>query len=136
MNEVYTTGKLYAYHDSYAKEVSSKYGMERGVRAEPGNKKKHTNSIEFNRMLAAQAAEKQALIDELTSDYDSKKSEIQKDIQDLQKNLASLSSEIDEEENKLTKAKAKSKKADSISTNNADTTLNSRWIMAVRLAAT
>lgn len=112
VNEVYTTGKLYAYHDSYAKEVSSKYGMERGVRAEPGSKKKHTNSIEYNRMLAAQAAEKQALIDELTSDYDSKKSEIQKDIQDLQKNLASLSSEIDEEENKLTKAKAKSKKAE------------------------
>lgn len=112
VNEVYTTGKLYAYHDSYAKEVSSKYGMERGVRAEPGSKKKHTNSIEYNRMLAAQAAEQQALIDELTSDYDIKKSEIQKDIQDLQKNLASLSSEIDEEENKLTKAKAKSKKAE------------------------
>ena len=68
VNEVYTTGKLYAYHDSYAKEVSSKYGMERGVKAEPGSKKKHTNSIEYNRMLAAQAAEQQALVAELTAD--------------------------------------------------------------------
>jgi len=112
VNEVYTTGKLYAYHDSYAKEVSSKYGMERGVRAEPGSKKKHTNSIEYNRMLAAQAAEQQALIDELTSDYESKKTKIEEDIQQRQMNLTTLSSKIDEEENKLTKAKAKSKKAE------------------------
>lgn len=111
-NEVYTSGKLYEYHDSYAEEVSKKYGLDRGVRAEPGSKKDHMDSIAYNRMLAVQAAEQQALIDELTSDYDSKKSEIQKDIQDLQKNLTSLSSEIDEEENKLTKAKAKSKKAE------------------------
>lgn len=112
VNEVYTTGKLYTYHDSYAKEVSSKYGMERGVRAEPGNKKKHTNSIEFNRMLAAQAAEQQALIDDLTSDYESKKTKIEEDIQQRQMNLTTLSSKIDEEENKLTKAKAKSEQAE------------------------
>lgn len=112
VNEVYTTGKLYAYHDSYAKEVSSKYGMERGVRAEPGNKKKHTNSIEFNRMLAAQAAEKQALIDELTSDYDSKKSEIQDEIQDLQTKKDTLSSAVKEEQKKLDAAEARTKKAE------------------------
>lgn len=112
VNEVYTTGKLYAYHDSYAKEVSSKYGMERGVRAEPGSKKKHTNSIEFNRMLAAQAAEKQALIDELTSDYDSKKSEIQDEIQDLQTKKDTLSSAVKEEQKKLDAAEARTKKAE------------------------
>ena len=112
VNEVYTTGKLYAYHDNYAKEVSSKYGMERGVRAEPGNKKKHTNSIEFNRMLAAQAAEKQALIDELTSDYDSKKSEIQDEIQDLQTKKDTLSSAVKEEQKKLDAAEARTKKAE------------------------
>lgn len=112
VNEVYTTGKLYAYHDSYAKEVSSKYGMERGVRAEPGNKKKHTNSIEFNRMLAAQAAEKQALIDELTSDYDSKKSEIQDEIQDLQTKKDTLSTAVEEEQKKFDAAKTKTEKAE------------------------
>ncbi len=112
VNEVYTTGKLYAYHDSYAKEVSSKYGMERGVRAEPGSKKKHTNSIEYNRMLAAQAAEKQALIDELTSDYDSKKSEIQDEIQDLQTKKDTLSSAVKEEQKKLDAAEARTKKAE------------------------
>lgn len=112
VNEVYTTGKLYAYHDSYAKEVSSKYGMERGVRAEPGNKKKHTNSIEFNRMLAAEAAEQQALVAELTADYDEKKTTYQKDIQQLQEKQTSLSTALDEEQDKLTKAKSKTKKAE------------------------
>ncbi|MBR2210057.1 MAG: plasmid recombination protein [Fibrobacter sp.] len=112
VNEVYTTGKLYAYHDSYAKEVSSKYGMERGVRAEPGSKKKHTNSIEYNRMLAAQAAEQQALVAELTADYDEKKTTYQKDIQQLQEKQTSLSTALDEEQDKLTKAKSKTQKAE------------------------
>lgn len=112
VNEVYTTGKLYTYHDSYAKEVSSKYGMERGVRAEPGNKKKHTNSIEYNRMLAAQAAEQRDLIDELMSDYNSKKSEIQDEIQDLQTKKDTLSSAVKEEQKKLDAAEARTKKAE------------------------
>lgn len=112
VNEVYTTGKLYAYHDSYAKEVSSKYGMERGVRAEPGSKKKHTNSIEYNRMLAAQAAEQQTLVAELTADYDEKKTTYQKDIQQLQEKQTSLSTALDEEQDKLTKAKSKTQKAE------------------------
>lgn len=112
VNEVYTTGKLYAYHDSYAKEVSNKYGMERGERAEPGSKKKHTNSIEYNRMLAAQAAEQRSLIEELTSDYDNKKTEIQEDIQQLHGQVNTLSTAVEDEEEKLAKAKSKTKKAE------------------------
>ena len=80
VNEVYTQGKLYEYHDSYAKNVSSKYGLSRGVKAEPGSKKKHTNSIEYNRMLAAKAAEQEALIASIQSDY----SEKRKNLSDLQ----------------------------------------------------
>lgn len=80
VNEVYTQGKLYEYHDSYAERVSMKYGLSRGVKAEPGSKKKHTNSIEYNRMLAAQAAEQKALIASIQSDY----SDREKDLHALQ----------------------------------------------------
>lgn len=76
VNEVYTQGKLYEYHDSYAERVSMKYGLSRGVKAEPGSKKKHTNSIEYNRMLAAQAAEQKALIASIQSDYSDKKKDL------------------------------------------------------------
>ena len=109
MNEVYTTGKLYAYHDSYAKKVSNKYGLERGIMAEPGSKKNHTNSIEYNRMLAAQAAEQRSLIKELKSDYDNKKTEMQEDIQQLQGQVNTLSSAVEDEKEKLTIAQAKTK---------------------------
>lgn len=68
-NEVYTTPLLYHYHDHYAKDVSNKYGLERGLRAEPGSKKKHQTSEDYNRQLAAEAAEKQSLIAEIQSDY-------------------------------------------------------------------
>lgn len=76
VNEVYTQGKLYEYHDSYAEKVSVNYGLSRGVKAEPGSKKKHTNSIEYNRMLAAQAAEQKALIASIQSDYTDKKNDL------------------------------------------------------------
>lgn len=112
VNEVYTTGKLYSYHDSYAKEVSNKYGMERGERAEPGSKKKHTNSIEYNRMLAAQAEERRSLIEELTSDYESRKTEIQEDIQQLQGKVNTLSSAVEDEERKKKEAEEKARKAE------------------------
>lgn len=112
MNEVYTRGKLYAYHDNYAMEVGSKYGLERGIMAEPGSKKNHTESIEHNRMLAAQAAELQKLIEELTSDYDSKKTEIQEDIQQLQGQANTLSSAVENEERKKKEAEEKAKKAE------------------------
>ena len=76
VNEVYTQGKLYEYHDGYAEKVSLKYGLSRGVKAEPGSKKKHTTSIEYNRLLAAQAAEQKALIEELRSDYSAKEQKL------------------------------------------------------------
>lgn len=68
-NEVYTKPLLYGYHTSYAESVGEKYGLSRGVRAELGSYKKHTSSIEYNRQLAEEAAEKERLISELTADY-------------------------------------------------------------------
>jgi len=115
VNEVYTTGKLYQYHDNYAKEVSLKYGLDRGVRAEPGSKKKHSNSEDYNRWLAVQAAEQQALIQELTADYAEKKAEIQEiqgDIQQLQSNRETLSAAVEGEEKKLATTQTKTKEAE------------------------
>lgn len=112
VNEVYTTGRLYQYHDNYAKEVSLKYGLDRGVRAEPGSKKKHQNSEDYNRQLAAQAAEQQALISELTADYAEKKAEMQEDIQQLQKSRATISAAVEDEKEKLATAESKTREAE------------------------
>ena len=71
-NEVYTQPRLYEYHTSYAETVGEKYGLSRGIRAELGSHKRHTSSIEYNRQLAEEAAEKERLIAELTSDYAAK----------------------------------------------------------------
>lgn len=68
-NEVYTTPLLYFYHDNYALKVSNKYGLERGLRAEPGSKKKHQTSEDYNRQLAKEAEEKRTLIAEIQADY-------------------------------------------------------------------
>ena len=93
-NEVYTKPLLYGYHTSYAETVGEKYGLSRGVRAELGSYKKHTTSIEYNRQLAEEAAEKERLIKELTANYseltsavESVNSELsaQKEIMSLQK---------------------------------------------------
>lgn len=111
-NEVFTQGKLYDYHDSYAKEVSKKYGLGRGEKAEPGCKKKHTNSIEYNRMLATKAKEQEALIRELTSDYDEKKGKIQENIQQLQGSRERLSSLVEEEKKNYASAVSKTKEAE------------------------
>lgn len=115
VNEVYTTGKLYQYHDNYAKEVSLKYGLDRGVRAEPGSKKKHSNSEDYNRRLAVQAAEQQALIQELTADYSEKIAEIQEiqeNLQQLQSNQETLSAAVEGEEKKLASTQTKTKDAE------------------------
>lgn len=109
VNEVYTNTQLYAYHDSYAKKVSCKYNLSRDVMAEPGSKKKHSNSEDHNRQLAVQAAEQQALINELTADYEEKKEEFQKEIQQLQDTRDSLSAAVEDEKEKLTIAQAKTK---------------------------
>lgn len=71
-NEVYTQPRLYGYHTSYAKKVGKKYGLQRGVRAEVGSKKKHQTSEDYNRQLEREKIEKQTLIDTLTSDYSEK----------------------------------------------------------------
>ena len=68
-NEVYTKPLLYGYHTSYAETVGEKYGLSRGVRADLGSYKKHTSSIEYNRQLAEETAEKERLIKDLTADY-------------------------------------------------------------------
>ena len=134
VNEVYTTGKLYEYHDSYAKEVSQKYGLDRGVKAEPGSKKKHTNSIEYNRMLAVQAAEQQALIEELTSDYAEKKAELQEDIQQLQVNRDTLSTAVEEEEERRKEAERKAKEAEERLSSQEKTITHNRGVIDQQFA--
>lgn len=91
VNEVFTQVQLYQYHDNYAKCVSQKYGLSRGVRAEPGSKKKHMDSIEYNRMLAVQIQEKQQLIEALQSDYSEKLDADKK----LQKRISVQSNQIE-----------------------------------------
>lgn len=100
-NEVFTTPLLYSYHDRYAEEVSKKYGLERGVRAEPGSKKKHQSSEDYNRQLAVEAAEKESLIAEIKKDYSSKQAQIS----ELEKQSSSLSGEISKNTSKLTNLK-------------------------------
>lgn len=70
VNEVFTTPLLYYYHDHYALEVSNKYGLERGLRAEPGNKKRHQDSEDYNRRLAAETREKKAILAGIEEDYE------------------------------------------------------------------
>lgn len=107
-NEVYTIGKLNEYHDSLFEEVNKNYGLARGTKAEPGSKKKHQDSIDYNRQLAEEAAEQRALIAEVQADY----TKIQDDIQDLQTKKDTLSSAVKEEQDKYDKAEAKAKKAE------------------------
>ncbi|MDO5311307.1 MAG: MobV family relaxase, partial [Clostridia bacterium] len=76
-NEVYTQPRLYGYHTSYAKEVGEKYGLQRGVQAEVGSKKKHQTSEEYNRQLERERREQQELIDTLKSDYSEKEKNLE-----------------------------------------------------------
>lgn len=107
-NEVYTKAKLYEYHDSLYQEVNAKYGLERGEFALPGSKKKHQDSIDYNRQLAKEAAERRSLLAEIKADYD----EIQADIQGLQTKKDTLSSKVKEEQEKFDAAEAKTKEAE------------------------
>ena len=77
-NEVYTQPRLYQYWDSYAEKVGIHFGLDRGIRAEPGSKKHHQPSIDFNRQLDRFIEEKNALIDSLTADYAEKEKEVAK----------------------------------------------------------
>ena len=107
-NEVYTKAKLYEYHDSLFQEVNKTYGLERGELALPGSKKKHQDSIDYNRQLAEEAAERRSLLAEIQADYD----EIQGDIQELQTKKDTLSSKVKEEQEKFDAAEAKTKEAE------------------------
>lgn len=64
-NDVLTKANLYGYWDRYAYEVGSKYGLERGEHAEPGSKKSHLSSTEYNRELSRTNKELEAQIEEL-----------------------------------------------------------------------
>ena len=107
-NEVYTKAKLYEYHDSLFQEVNKTYGLERGEFALPGSKKKHQDSIDYNRQLAEEAAERRSLLAEIQADYN----EIQEDIQELQTKKDTLSSKVKEEQEKFDAAEAKTKEAE------------------------
>lgn len=107
-NEVYTTGKLFGYHDSLYEEVNKNYGLVRGTKAEPGSKVRHQDSEDYNRQLAEEAAEQRALIAEIQADY----ADIQEDIQELQTQKDTLSSAVEEEQKKFDAAEAKTKKAE------------------------
>lgn len=89
-NEVYTQPRLYGYHTSYAKEVGEKYGLQRGVRAEAGSRKKHQTSEDYNRELEREKLKKQELINTLTSDYSEK-----------EKNLEQINADIEIAQNAL-----------------------------------
>lgn len=77
-NEVYTKPRLYGYHTSYAKDVGVKYGLQRGIVAEAGSKRKHLTSEDYNRQLERERREKQELIDTLTSEYSEKEKNLEK----------------------------------------------------------
>ena len=109
-NEVYTQPLLYGYHTSYAETVGEKYGLSRGVRAELGSYKKHTTSIDYNRQLAEEAAEKERLVKELTADYSELTSAVeivnsklsaQKEIMSLQKKTIANNDAIIQNQEKL-----------------------------------
>lgn len=107
-NEVYTKAKLYEYHDSLYREVNAKYGLERGEFALPGSKKKHQDSVDYNRQLAEEAAERRSLLAEIKADYN----EIKEDIQELQTKKDTLSSSVKEEQEKFDVAESKTKEAE------------------------
>ena len=134
INEVYTSTKCYEYHDSYAKEVSKKYGMKRGVMAEPGSKKRHDRTIDFNRKLTKQANETQALITQLTADYDEKKTGYEQEIAQFQTQKDAISSAVKDEQDKLTKAESKTKKAQELLTSQEEKITKNTGIINKQIA--
>lgn len=78
-NDVYTKSRLYGYHTSYAKIVGKKYGLQRGIKAEPGSVRKHQSSIEYNRALENETRLKENIITNLNDAI----SEREKIIQEL-----------------------------------------------------
>lgn len=111
-DEVYNQRRLYTYHDSYYNEVGSKYGLSRGIKAEPGSRKTHKNSEEHNRELERQAAQTKALISELTAEYAEKKDLLDKVDSDLKSQKMEIASQQKTiEENKETIKEQENQKA-------------------------
>lgn len=107
-NEVFTVPKLYAYHSSYAEKVGAHFGLGRGVKAEKGSKKKHQTSEEYNRQLERERLSKESLIEDLTSEYSSKKDALLKINDNLAiatANLQKVSEDAANEEERRNKAK-------------------------------
>ena len=98
-NEVYTQPRLYGYHTRYAEQVGSHFGLSRGIQAEKGSFKKHQDSIEYNRQLALEASEKEALIKTLQYDY----SEVQGRLNDTNSRIQTNESRISLQESIIEK---------------------------------
>ena len=84
-SEVLDRNKMYGYHDDYASKVGEQYGLHRGVRAEPGSKRRHTTSEEHNRQLEREAMEMRELITELTQEYNNLKEGVKQAKKDKRK---------------------------------------------------
>lgn len=110
-NEVFARPRLYSYHTDYAKKVGALYGLERGIMAEPGSRKRHTDSAEYNRELERQRMEYERLIAALTADYTDlqtktekakeEKKEIDKELSDLETRRNTIQKQIEDEEKRL-----------------------------------
>lgn len=92
-NEVYTQPRLYGYHTRYAESVGTQFGLSRGIHAEKGSFKRHQDSIEYNRQLAQEAAEKEALIKTLQSDYSEAEEKLNETNASIQTNETKISSQ-------------------------------------------
>lgn len=89
-NDLVTRPQLSSYHTSYAKEVGAKYGLERGVWAEPGSRKRHQSSIEYNRQLKRQEQEEWDLLASLAEDNEDMMNRLDQadvDLQNAQRQL-------------------------------------------------
>ena len=89
-NDLVTRPLLSSYHTSYAKEVGAKYGLERGVWAEPGSRKRHQSSIEYNRQLKRQELEEWDMLASLVEDNEDMMNRLDQadvDLQNAQRQL-------------------------------------------------
>ena len=125
-NDLVTRSLLSSYHTSYAEEVGAHFGLERGVQAEAGSRKKHQSSIEYNRELMRQELEEKSLIAELKGDYEERQKLLgqtdeallsaQQQLDIINDSLASVEErkrrtekELEEDEERLKEAKARFK---------------------------
>ena len=89
-NDLVTRPLLSSYHTSYAEQVGAHFGLARGVWAEPGSRKKHQTSIEYNRQLKRQEQEEWDLLASLAEDNEDMRNRLgqaDEDLQNAQKQL-------------------------------------------------